>query len=260
MSVTMTMNLQDVSLDYLIKTGSNSLKQTVFHGCNGMLGRNFKQKRKLIKNDAYRALDGINLALQKGDRVGLLGRNGAGKSTLLRVMARIYSPTAGKIEVNGKISNLFDINLGFNLEATGYENIINLCILRGFTKAEARAVVGDIETFTELGDFLNKPVRTYSSGMQVKLAFAVATAKASEILLIDEIIGVGDAKFMEKARQRIMNLVNQVHTLVLTSHSTEVIERFCNKVAVMDAGQIKYIGDCQSGIKFYEGMIYCARS
>ncbi|MCH9689947.1 MAG: ABC transporter ATP-binding protein [Gammaproteobacteria bacterium] len=253
--MSVTMNLQDVSLDYLIKTGSSSLKQTVFHLCNGVLGRNMKQKKTLIKNDSFRALDGINLQANKGDRIGLIGKNGAGKSSLLRVMARIYSPSSGHLEINGKISSLFDINLGFNTEATGYENIINLGIMRGWNREQAHSVVGEIEQFTELNHFLDKPVRTYSSGMQMKLAFAVATSTVSDILLIDEIIGVGDAQFMEKARQRIMNLVNQVHILVLTSHSTEVIERFCNKVIVMDSGKIKYIGDCQSGIKFYEEMI-----
>jgi ABC-2 type transport system ATP-binding protein/lipopolysaccharide transport system ATP-binding protein len=253
--MSVTMNLEGVSLDYLIKTGSDSLKQTVFHLCNGVLGRNIKEKKRLIKNDSFRALDGIDLQLQKGDRVGLLGKNGAGKSSLLRVMARIYKPSSGRIEVNGNISNLFDIHLGFNPEATGYENIINLGIMRGWNREQARSVVDEIEQFTELQHFLDKPVRTYSSGMHMKLAFAVATSTVSDILLIDEIIGVGDAQFMEKAQQRIMSLVNKVHILVLTSHSTEVIERFCNKVIVMDAGKIKYMGDCQSGIKFYQEMV-----
>jgi ABC-type polysaccharide/polyol phosphate transport system ATPase subunit len=250
-----SIKLDNIALDYLIKTGSNSLTKTVFHLCNGLLGRNMKEKKRLINNDSFRALNGINLQIKKGDRVGLLGQNGAGKSTLLRMMARVYQPTAGDIQVNGKISSLFDINLGFNVEATGYENIINLGILRGWSKKQAHSVVEDIETFTGLGDFLNKPVRTYSSGMHLKLAFAVATATVSDILLIDEVIGVGDAAFMQKAQARILNLVNQVHILVLTSHSMDVIEKFCNQVIVMDKGQIKYMGDCQSGIQYYQEMI-----
>ncbi|MDX2345357.1 MAG: ATP-binding cassette domain-containing protein [Legionella sp.] len=253
--MSVSMDLQDVSLDYLIKTGSNSLLKTMGYLFNGVLGQNLKQKKRLIKNDSFRALNSINLQLNKGDRIGLLGRNGAGKSSLLRVMARIYSPSMGRIEVNGNISSLFDINLGFNVEATGSENIINLGILRGWSKEQARSVIDEIGVFTELGDFLEKPVRTYSSGMQMKLAFGVATSAASDILLIDEIIGVGDARFMKKAQQRISNLVNQVQILVLTSHSTDVVQRFCNKVIVMDKGQIKYMGDTQSGIKFYEDML-----
>ncbi|MDF1647018.1 MAG: ABC transporter ATP-binding protein [Legionellaceae bacterium] len=252
--MSVSIQLEDVSLDYLIKTGSDSLKKTVVHLCNGLLGRNIKEKKTLLKNDSFRALNDINLQFNKGDRVGLLGRNGAGKSSLLRVLARVYQPSFGQVKIDGSVSSLFDIHLGFNNEATGYENIINLGIMRGWSRQQARSVVGEIEQFTELGDFLNKPVRTYSSGMQMKLAFAVATSTVPDIMLVDEVIAVGDSVFMEKARERILNLVNQVHILVLTSHATEIIERFCNKVVVMDAGQIKYIGDCQAGIKFYEAM------
>lgn len=250
-----SMSLDNVSLDYLIKTGSDSLKKTVVHLCNGLLGKNLNEKTKLIKNDSFRALNGIDLKINKGDRVGLLGKNGAGKSTLLRVMARIYKPSFGNIEVNGKISTLFDINLGFNMEATGYENIINLGIMRGWSKAQAHAVIGEIQEFTELGEFLSRPVRTYSSGMHMKLAFAVATSTVPDILLIDEIIGVGDALFMKKAQARIMNIVDQVQILVLTSHSSDIIKQFCNKVVVMDAGEVKYFGDCASGMAFYEEML-----
>ena len=252
--MSVSMSLQDVSLDYLIKTGSHSFVQTAGYLFNGVLRRNLKQKKQLIKHDSFRALNGINLRLEAGDRLGLLGKNGAGKSSLLRVMAGVYTPSFGRIDVNGKIGSLFDINLGFNVEATGYENIINLGIMRGWSKARAASVVDEIADFTELGHFLEKPVRTYSSGMHMKLAFGVATSAASDIMLIDEVIGVGDSVFMKKAQKRITNLVNQVQILVLTSHSTEIIERFCNKVAVMDAGEIKYIGDCQSGIAYYKEM------
>lgn len=247
-------SLENVSLDYLIKTGSDSLKKTVFYLCNGILGRNSKAK-SLIQNDSFRALSDVNLHFEKGDRVGILGRNGAGKSTLLRVMAKVYQPSVGKIEVVGKISSLFDINLGFNMEATGYENIFNLGIMRGWNREQARSVFGDIENFTELGSFLDKPVRTYSSGMQMKLAFAVATSTVPEILLIDEVIGVGDALFMKKAETRILNLVDQAHIMVLTSHSKDIVRRFCNKVIVMDAGEVRFTGDYQAGVEYYEEMI-----
>ncbi len=247
-----SIELQDVSLDYLIKTGSDSFIKTMGYLFNGVLKRDLAQKKRLIKNDSFRALNGITLDLKTGDRVGLLGKNGAGKSSLLRVMARIYTPSAGQIQVKGNIASLFDINLGFNVEATGYENIVNLGILRGWSKTQAHAVIDEIGEFTELGDFLAKPVRTYSSGMQMKLAFGVATSAVSDIMLIDEIIGVGDTRFMEKAQQRILNLADKVNILVLTSHSLDVIERFCNKVVVMEAGHIQYVGDTASGIAFYE--------
>jgi len=240
--------LNNVCLDYILKTGTDSFKQAVL----SMLKSSKAAKKSCINNSTFQALDNINLKIKKGDRVGLLGRNGAGKSTLLRVMAKIYTPTKGFMSVNGAISNLFDVNLGINVEATGYENIINLGIMRGWSKQDACNIVSDIESFTELGEFLNKPVHTYSTGMQMKLAFSVATARPPEIVLIDEIIGAGDAYFMKKATRRIENMVDKSHILVLTSHSNEIIRNFCNKVCVLQEGRLIYSGDVTSGIKFYE--------
>jgi|TARA_R110002126_G_scaffold187410_2_gene336085 ABC-type polysaccharide/polyol phosphate transport system ATPase subunit len=243
-----SIELNNVCLDYILKTGTDSFKQTVL----SMLKRSKNANKSSINNSTFQALSNINLKISKGDRVGLLGRNGAGKSTLLRVMAKIYTPTEGFMHVNGAISNLFDVNLGINVEATGYENIINLGIMRGWSKQDAYSIVGDIELFTELGDFLNKPVCTYSTGMQMKLAFSVATARPPEIVLIDEIIGAGDAHFMKKATRRIENMVDRSHILVLTSHSNEIIRNFCNKVCVLQNGKLIYSGDVESGIQFYE--------
>jgi len=243
-----SIELNNVCLDYILKTGTDSFKQTVL----SMLKRSRNAKKSSINNSTFQALSNINLKIIKGDRVGLLGRNGAGKSTLLRVMAKIYAPTEGFMHINGAISNLFDVNLGINVEATGYENIINLGIMRGWSKQDAYSIVSDIESFTELGDFLNKPVCTYSTGMQMKLAFSVATARPPEIVLIDEIIGAGDAHFMKKATRRIENMVDRSHILVLTSHSNEIIRNFCNKVCVLQNGKLIYSGDVESGIKFYE--------
>jgi len=249
-----SIELTNVSLDYLLKTGTDSLKQTLFSLCNKVI-KPTKHKTLNINNSTFQALNGINLKINKGDRVGLLGRNGAGKSTLLRVMAKIYAPTSGNIHIQGDISNLFDVNLGINVEATGYENIINLGIMRGWTKKDAYSIVNDIESFTELGDFLNNPVRTYSTGMQMKLAFAVATARPPEIVLIDEIIGAGDAHFMKKATIRIENMVDRSHILVLTSHSNEIIQRFCNKVAILEQGKVVFFGAMAEGIEAYQSSI-----
>lgn len=246
-----SIELTNVSLDYIIKTGSDSIKQTAVQ----LLNRAFNKPTNAqasIKNSSYRALNNINLTVNKGDRLGLLGQNGAGKSTLLRVLAKIYKPDLGTIKINGKISGLFDVNLGMNIEATGYENIINLAIMRGFSKKEAQGMIADIEIFTELGQFLNNPVKTYSSGMQMKLAFAVSTATPPEIMLIDEIIGVGDAHFMEKAIKRLSNIIEKSHVLVLTSHSNDIIRQFCNKVVVLERGEIKFAGSVDDGIKYYQ--------
>lgn len=243
-----SIELTDVSLDYLIKTGTASLKQALFSLFH-------PSKTNNINNSKYQALNGINLKIGKGDRVGLLGQNGAGKSTLLRVMAKIYAPTSGVMQINGEISNLFDVNLGLNVEATGYENILNLGIMRGWSKKAAYSVVEDIESFTELGEFLKKPVCTYSTGMQMKLVFAVATALPPEIVLIDEIIGAGDARFMKKATLRIENMVDKSDILVLTSHSNEIIQRFCNKVAILEQGKVVFFGGVEEGIEAYQASL-----
>ncbi len=249
--MTASIQLNNVNLDYIVKSGSDSLKKTVIATCNALLKKN-AAKIKEVQNTSYRALNNVSLDIKSQDRIGLLGRNGAGKSTLLRVMAKVYRPNSGSVLVNGKIASLFDVCLGMDAEATGYENIINLAIMRGFSKKMASSIVADVEEFTELGKFLSAPVRTYSSGMSMKLAFAVATAVAPEIILIDEVIGVGDAHFMKKANARIMSMIDRTQIVVLTSHSTDIIRQFCNKTIVLDKGEVKFLGDTEAGIEFYE--------
>ena len=243
--------LEDVCLDYIIQTGSYSLKKTAIALFNNYV-RGSKNPPAAVRNSSYRALNQINLQLCEGDRVGILGRNGAGKSTLLRVLAKIYTPNEGHINIHGKISSLFDVNLGMNPEATGYENIVNLAVMRGISKQSALAMVPDVESFTELGDFLNSPTKTYSAGMHIKLAFGVATAYPPEIMLIDEIIGVGDMYFMEKATKRVESMIEKSQILVLTSHSIDIIKRFCNKVIVLNKGEIEFFGPVNAGIEYYQ--------
>lgn len=241
--------LNDVCLDYIIKTGSISFKKIAIDSLKSFIT---KKTSTALYHSSFRALKNINLSIEKGDRIGLIGRNGAGKSTLLRVLAKVYKPNVGTIDVKGNISSLFDINLGLNSEASGYDNIVLLGIMRGFSKRKAENLIPDVESFTELGSFLKAPVRTYSTGMQMKLVFAVATAENPDILLIDEIIGAGDAHFMEKATIRLRNLIDRSHILVLTSHSNDIIRRFCNKAIVLDKGEIQFIGDVNEGTRFYE--------
>lgn len=242
--------LSNVCLDYVVKTGSESIKKSAIHLVQNTMQKS-ADKRRAIKHSSFRVLNNINLEIKTGDRVGILGRNGAGKSTMLRMLANIYKPTLGTIQIDGNISNLFDVKLGMNIEATGYENIVNLSIMRGHSKKVARNMIPDIESFTELGEFLNQPVRTYSTGMQMKLAFAVATSICPEIMLIDEIIGAGDSHFMKKATQRLEQMIEHSNILVLTSHSNAIIKRFCNKVIVLEHGEIQFEGDVEEGIKYY---------
>lgn len=250
-----SIKLSNVSLDYIIKNGSNSIKKSAIHLLNNCF-RKSANTHFPVKNSIYRALNNINLEINSGDRVGLLGRNGAGKSTLLRVLAKVYHTHIGEIEIKGKICSLFDVSSGMNTESTGYENIVNLAIMRRISKKNVPNLIKDIETFTELGDFLNSPVKIYSTGMLLKLAFAVATSIPSEIMLIDEIIGAGDMHFIEKATQRLENMIEQSHILVLASHSNDIIKRFCNKVIILDDGQIQFFGDVESGINFYTSGSY----
>lgn len=245
-----SIELENVGLNYIVRSGSYSLKKSLVHLVNNCF-RAPASTQQSMRNSTYRALNNINLKLNTGDRVGLLGRNGAGKSTLLKVLARIYKPSTGMIHIDGKIASLFDVNAGMNSESTGYENIINLAVMRRISKKNAQQLITDIEEFTELGKFLNHPVSTYSAGMQMKLAFAVATAIPAEIMLIDEVIGAGDAHFMEKATHRVGNMIDQSQILVLASHSNDIIRKFCNKVLVLDRGEIQFFGNVDEGIRFY---------
>lgn len=195
-----------------------------------------------------RALNDITLSLQHGDRVGLIGHNGSGKSTLLRLLAKIYEPTQGLLHINGHISPMLDLMQGIELEFTGYENIDSRGLILGLTKNQINEQKNDIAELTGLGDYLNMPIRTYSSGMMVRLAFAISTSIQPEILLIDEIFGAGDANFMEKAKERMSSLLNKSSIVVLASHSTDIIREFCNKAVLLEAGTLKYSGNLDEAL------------
>lgn len=197
------------------------------------------------------ALKNINLDIHEGDRVGLIGSNGAGKSTLLRVLAGIYEPTAGVIQVNGKVSALLNVMLGLDPESSGFENITIRGLLHGMTYKEIATKKAEIAQFTELDDYLAMPIRTYSTGMQLRLAFAIATAIEPEILILDEIVGAGDAHFMQKAKHRIDTLVKTAKAVIIASHDNGTIETMCNKVIVMKAGELVFLGDVKQGLDIY---------
>ena len=199
-----------------------------------------------------KALDNISLTLQDGDRIGLIGYNGAGKSTLLRLLSRIYEPTSGTIKIVGKVSPLLDMMLGIQEDATGYENIYLRGIMLGLTKKQIGAKKEEIAAFTELGNYLAAPIRTYSAGMRLRLAFAVATAIESEILVIDEVIGTGDEHFLKKAKERMNHLINKASIVVIASHASEIIQEICNKAIVLEAGKIKFIGDPVEALYIYK--------
>jgi ABC-type polysaccharide/polyol phosphate transport system ATPase subunit len=188
------------------------------------------------------ALNDVNLDIRAGDRVAIIGANGAGKTTLLRVLAGIYHPTSGSVDVLGRCLPLFDLSAGFDEEATGYENIMRRGLVIGARRSEIDAKRAEIAAFTELGDRLDLPLRTYSSGMMLRLIFAVATAVEGEIVLLDEWIGVGDQQFRKKARQRLDEIVVRAGILVLASHDIGLIKSTCNRAILLEEGRIVTAG------------------
>ena len=176
------------------------------------------------------ALSNVSLNLKDGDRLGVMGPNGAGKSTLLRTIAGIYEPTSGSIDVKGKIASLIDISLGMNPEATGYENIRMRGIMMGLSLNEIKSLEEEIADFTELGSFLKMPTHTYSTGMHMRLGFAVSTSVPADIILMDEWLSVGDNDFMVKAERRLQNYIEKSSILVIASHSENLISKLTNQV------------------------------
>lgn len=197
------------------------------------------------------ALKDISLDLTDGDRLGLVGHNGAGKTTFLRVVSGVYPPQIGSVTVEGRVSSFTDITLGMDPEATGWQNIIFRCVFLGLTFAEANALAPSIGEFSELGEYLDLPVRTYSTGMFVRLAFAISTAVRPEILVMDEMIGAGDQGFIAKAQKRITELLSQARILILASHSVSIIEKFCTKVLWLEKGRIERFGPTAEVLKAY---------
>jgi ABC-type polysaccharide/polyol phosphate transport system ATPase subunit len=192
-----------------------------------------------------RSLNNVSLKIEHGDRVGLIGHNGAGKSTFLRTLAGIYEPSAGDLKTQGKISSMLDLMSGIEAESTGYENIYMRGLMLGLSRKAIKEKTQEIADFSCLGDYLAMPVRTYSSGMMVRLAFSISAAILPDILLIDEIFGAGDADFLKKARERMVSLMTQSRIVVFASHSPALIEEFCNKILVLNAGQVEYFGPIQ---------------
>src|SRR5262245_10812943 len=198
-----------------------------------------------------RALRNINLTIGEGERVGIIGPNGAGKSTLLKVLAGIYPPGRGERRVQGRISSLFDISLGFEPEATGWQNIAYRCYLQGESPTSVRGKLDAIAEFSELGRFLDLPVRCYSAGMLVRLAFAVATAIEPEILLVDEVLSAGDMAFQHKALQRMREMMAKARLMVLVSHDLQTVQKLCSSAIWLDGGAIRAVGPLSSIIADY---------
>lgn len=225
----------DVSVDFPIyNANSRSLKNQLIKVATGGQLNTDQQGRVLV-----RALEGLTFTLNDGDRIGIVGHNGAGKSTLLRLLSGVYFPSSGTVNIDGEVGSLIDISLGIDHEATGRENIYIRGSLLGLSKNVINRNIDDIIQFSELGGFIDMPVRTYSSGMHLRLAFAVSTIVHPEILLMDEWLSVGDENFKLKAKERMRDLVGKTNILVIATHSKEQLLQTCNRAIWLEHGKIR---------------------
>jgi ABC-type polysaccharide/polyol phosphate transport system ATPase subunit len=226
-------------------------------GINRLTTETFKVGGQIGKGETGRvvikALDDISFEIDEGDRIGLLGHNGSGKTTLLRTLAGIYEPVSGAMHISGRAFPLFDLQLGMDLDATGVENIWMRSKLLGLSTQQIKNALGDIAEFTELGDYLHMPIRTYSTGMMLRLAFAISTAIIPEILILDEMIGAGDAAFLARANERLKQFLGKAGILVIASHATPILRQWCNKGMLLEHGKLIAYGPIEEVIALYAG-------
>jgi ABC-2 type transport system ATP-binding protein len=204
-----------------------------------------------ISKERFSALQNINFEVKKGEFIGVIGRNGCGKSTLLKILAGIYDPTAGEVEISGTLISFLELGVGFNPELTGRENVFLNGTILGMSKKYLWAKYDEIVEFSEIGKFMDLQVKNYSSGMIVRLAFSIAIQAKADIYLMDEVLAVGDGAFQKKSLEKMENLLTSGATVVFVSHTMASIEKYCSKVLYLKNGQIEFFGDVNEGIKQY---------
>ncbi len=237
--------LQNVNLHYAaVAFKERSLKS--------FLSSVIRRRPAVAEIQDIHALKDVSLEISPGERVGLIGPNGAGKTTFLKMVAGLYPISSGMRRITGTVRSLFDLSLGFEPDATGRENILYRGLLLGLSPKFMRAIEHEIVAFADIGEFIDYPIKTYSAGMQVRLAFAISTAVGGDILLLDEVIGAGDAKFMAKARSRILELVEQSEILILASHDFSTLEQICRRGIVFATGNVVFDGDIKDAIRYYK--------
>ncbi|MBQ7371391.1 MAG: ABC transporter ATP-binding protein [Blautia sp.] len=238
MSENIAIEVKDLVISYRdIK--KSSIKKNLLH---------FKRQKK----EVFTAVKGISFSVKEGEILGIIGKNGSGKSTTLNALAGIFSPDSGSIDLNGHSVSLLSIGVGFQKEMSGRENIILCGMLLGFSEREVREKEAEIIEFAELGDFIDKPVRTYSSGMYSKLAFSITAVLETDIMLIDEVLSVGDQKFRKKSYNKMKSLIsNSDRTVVIVSHNTNTLQELCNTVMWMHDGQIRMMGPADEVLNAY---------
>ena len=240
-----TISLKNVYLHFPVFNAHKfSLRNTLVNKLGG--GLTNEGSLKIVE-----ALKNVSFEAGVGDRIGLLGHNGSGKSTLMRTIAGIYTPTSGSLAVRGNISTLFGTSVGVNEEMTGEENLFLGSLIFGKNYRKAKESMQSLRDFTDLGDYLNLPLRTYSEGMKMRVGFTVATNFEPDVLLIDEIFGAGDKDFSEKSQKRIEDLIEKSNTFLFASHSDDLIKKFCNKAILMSHGELKAFGNVNDVLKEY---------
>lgn len=245
--------IEHVGKMYMIN--HNAKKHLGFKGRLKLIGKTIIHPSTRYHKEEFWALKDISFTVKQGEKVGIIGKNGAGKSTLLKILSRITEPTKGKIEMYGKVSSMLEVGTGFNAELTGRENVYLNGAILGMTKAEVDAKFDAIVEFSEVGKFIDTPVKRYSSGMFVRLAFAVASNLDPDILIVDEVLSVGDTKFQRKCITRMMNIAESGKTILYVSHQMQTIRQLCDRVIVLKEGNIIFDGDVEDGIDIYSDAV-----
>ena len=240
------LKVEDVSILFnLSKENVDNLKELLIK----------KVKGEKIRFNEFWALKNINFELEKGDRLGILGLNGAGKSTLLKIIAGVYKPTTGKVTRHGHIAPMIELGAGFDPNYTGRENIFLYGSVLGFSREFLESKYEEILEFSELGDFIDVPIKNYSSGMRARLGFSIATVVEPEILILDEVLSVGDAKFRKKCEKKMQGMFDHGVTVLFVSHSLEQVKRLCNKAILLEHGELVAQGDIQDVAAIYDSML-----
>lgn len=240
-------SLNGVSVEFPIYDMDRSFRSLLLKARVGGAIHTDERQRTTVKS-----LLNLTFDVAPGDRLAVLGPNGAGKSTLLKVMAGAYAPSSGTVEIRGRVSTLLSLGLGLDMDETAYENIFICGLLLGLSPHEIKEITPEIEEFCELGDYMHLPIRTYSTGMLIRLSFAIATSVRPDILLVDEVIGAGDARFAAKAERRIKQLMAKANVLVLASHSNETLRTFCSKGVFLLNGELQFFGPIEGAIEAYD--------
>ena len=243
MSSKTAITLSEVSLDYPVTNKGI-----------GLLRELLTRRVKWSKSSFFRALENISIEIKKGEVIGIMGANGSGKSTLLRVIAGIYAPDEGSVNVQGRITLLAGIGTGFQQDLTGRENIYLTGSIYGYSKREISNLENEIIEFSGIHDFIDRPIRTYSAGMRARLGFAIVSNLEPDILLLDEVMSVGDAEFRKKSREKIEELINGEATVIIVSHSKSIIQGICDRIFAIDKGRIVTDGKIESAFDFYDSV------